>query len=199
MHDMDATPFNDRSSTLRLLASRRSGKARDMVAPGPDPAELDQIVAAASRVPDHGRLAPWRYLLIEDRDGFAALLQRAWQAEARARPGGSPLKAHDDFARQAPVLLAAIFSPRAESSIPRWEQQLSTGASVQTLMLAATAIGYVANWLTGWAAYSRQVAAGLGLGGEERIAGFIFLGSPSAPLSERPRPALGDILARWNG
>ncbi len=197
--EMDAPPINDRSSSLRLLTSRRSGRARDMVAPGPDDTELAQILAAACRVPDHGKLAPWRYLAIDDRAALAALLQRAWQAEQRAQPGRLEFQAHRDFAQQAPLLLVAIFSARPRSAIPLWEQQLSTGASIQTLALAATAHGYVASWLTGWAAYSPLVAAGLGLSADERIAGFIFLGSPSAPLVERRRPLPADIFLRWPG
>lgn len=194
---MDAAPFNDRSSPLKLLASRRSGKARDMVPPGPDIAELEQMLLAAGRVPDHGKLAPWRYLSIDDRTAFADLLQHAWRTEQRSEPGRLELQAHEDFAHQAPVLLIGIFSPRRGSAIPIWEQQLSTGASIQTLALAAAAHGYVASWLTGWAAYSPIVATGLGLSADERIAGFIFLGSPSASLVERSRPALADFYRRW--
>lgn len=199
MITVDPAGLNDLSTPLGLLLSRRSGKARDMVAPGPDREQLAHILTIAARVPDHGKLAPWRFVLIEDRVAFADLLDRAYRLDQRGEPGRLESRANAEFAHQAPVLVAAIFAPRTDSRIPLDEQHLSMGASIFSLGLAATAQGYVASWLTGWAAYSTAVAAGLGLSGEERIAGFIFLGSPSATLAERPRPALADIVRHWPG
>jgi nitroreductase len=189
--------LNDLSSALALLESRRSAKPRDMTAPGPDEAQIARMLTIASRVPDHGNLAPWRFVAIDDRDAFAALLDRAYRAERYATPGRLELKANRVFAHQAPVLVVAVFCPASQSKVPLWEQQLSIGAVVLNLELAATAQGYVAGWLTGWAAYSPAVARALGLDNPERIAGFIYVGSPSAPLQERTRPLLSQLVRRW--
>jgi nitroreductase len=188
--------FNDRSSLSSFFATRRSGKPRDMVAPGPDDAQLQRILAAAMRVPDHGKLAPWRFVIVapEQRDAFAALLHRAYR-ETRSEPGKQENAAIEEFARQAPVLVVAISTPDASSAIPPWEQELSAGAACMNLLAAATAEGFVGGWLTGWAAYSDTVRAAFAP--EGRIAGFVFLGSPSRELQERPRPEYGAVVSHW--
>lgn len=190
--------FNDRSSLLAQLATRRSGKARDMVAPGPDAAALDAILALAMRTPDHGKLAPWRFLIIGEgqRAALAALLRAAWIAE---HPGAETqnLSALDQFAHQAPTLVVLVSAPVQPSAIPLWEQQLSAGAVAMNLIHAAHGHGFVANWLTGWAAYSPHVTAALGLGDGERIVGYVFIGTPSRPLEERPRPNPADLIGHW--
>lgn len=190
--------FNDLTSPLSLLATRRSGKPRDMVAPGPDAAQLRTIVATAARVPDHGKLAPWRFVEVaaDQRDAFAALLERAYRAE-RPSAGRQELQAIEQFARQAPSLVVVLSAPRRDSHIPLWEQELSAGAACMQLLNAAHAHGFVGGWLTGWAAFSPVVREAFG-GEGERIAGFVFLGSPSRPLDERPRPDLDQIFRRWN-
>lgn len=187
--------FNNLSSPARLLATRRSGKPRDMVAPGPDAAQLRTILSAAMRVPDHGKLAPWRFLVIDDRDAFAALLQNAFRA-SRGTPERADVDAIDQFARQAPTLVTVLSAP-VEGKIPRWEQELSAGAACLNLVAAATAEGFVAGWLTGWAAYDPHVRAGLGASESERVAGFIFIGTPARPLEERPRPDFESRVAHW--
>jgi nitroreductase len=187
--------FNDRSTTTALLATRRSGKARDMVAPGPDAAQLAAIIAAAARVPDHGKLNPWRFVVVADRDAFAALLLDAYRTE-RPAAGRLEVEAVDQFARFAPTLVVAIHTPR-DSHIPAWEQQLSMGAACQNLLLAAHAHGFVGNWLTGWAAYSPAVLAGLGGAAPERIAGFFFIGTQARALEERPRAAPDSVICHW--
>ncbi|WP_310498520.1 nitroreductase [Sandarakinorhabdus sp.] len=189
---MDA--FNDRTSTLTLLATRRSGKARDMDAPGPNAAQLDAMLGAAIRVPDHGKLNPWRFVVIERRAAFAEALLAAYLTD-KPDAGRLEREAVTQFASFAPCLIAVLHTPR-ESHIPLWEQELSTGAAIQNLMLAAHAQGFVANWLTGWAAYSPAVLALLGTA-PERIAGFIFIGRQAKPLEERPRPAADAVIARW--
>ena len=191
---MDQQPFNDRSTPLSLCLTRRSGKARDMVAPGPSDAELETLIVAASRVPDHGKLAPWRFVIITDRDAFSALLLRLYRAD-KPMAGRLELQALDAFARQAPTLIALLSTPRG-SHIPLWEQELSAGAAAQSLLMAAHAMGYVGNWLTGAPAYMAGTAAALGAP-EGRIAGYFFLGTPARPLAERPRPALETIVSRW--
>lgn len=192
MHAM----FNDLSSPAALLATRRSGKPRDMVAPGPDPDQLHAILSAAMRVPDHGKLAPWRMIVIDDRDAFAALLQDAFK-QARGMPEREDIAAIDQFARQAPTLVAVLSTPVEPSKIPAWEQELSSGAVCMNLVTAATAQGFVAGWITGWAAFDATVLAALGGKASDRVAGFIFIGSPAQPLEERPRPVYEDIVRHW--
>jgi nitroreductase len=191
--------FNDLSSAKALLATRRSGKPRDMVAPGPSDSELREIIATATRVPDHGKLAPWRFVIIpaDKRDALAALMQRAYR-ETKAEPGRIEQEAIDQFAHQAPTLVVVISKPAHASQIPIWEQELSAGAACMNLVTAATAAGYVAGWLTGWAAYSPTVRDALGES-DGKIAGFIFIGSPSRPLDERPRPEYDDVVSTWRG
>lgn len=188
--------FNNRADTLALLSTRRSGKARDMQAPGPSEAELAAILAAATRVPDHGKLAPWQLVVVRDRDAFAALLDRLYRAE-KPEAGRLELEAMAQFARQAPTLVALFSTPR-DSHIPRWEQELSAGAVAQTLLIGAHAMGYVGNWLTGAPAYMADLPAAMGVPGG-RIAGFFFLGSPARPLEERPRPDPDAVIRRWPG
>ena len=188
--------LNDLSSPAAFFATRRSAKPRDLVAPGPDAAQLATILSAAMRTPDHGKLAPWRFAIIDDRDAFAALLDRAYRVD-RPEAGRLELVAVDQFARQAPVLIAALSAPVLTSSIPLWEQELSAGAACMNLVAAATAQGFGAGWLTGWAACSEIVRDTLFGGAIGRIAGFIFIGtSPNEP-SERPRPELAAVVAHW--
>ena len=195
--DSATTMFNDTSSPLSLFLSRRSGKPRDMVSPGPDTTPMDAILAAATRVPDHGKLAPWRFVTVgaDQRDALSALLVEAYRAE-KPDAGKLELDAMDQFARQAPSLVVALSSPKAESKIPLWEQELSVGAACMQLLNAVHAQGFVGGWLTGWPSYSDQVRDAFG-GAHERIAGFIFIGSPSRDLEERPRPAPADVISHW--
>jgi nitroreductase len=188
--------FNDRSSLSIFYATRRSGKPRDMVAPGPDEAQLQRILEAAIRVPDHGKLAPWRFVVVgpEQRDALAALLHRAYR-EIRPEPGKQELASIEEFARQAPTLIVALSTPDALSAVPEWEQQLSAGAACMNLLAAAHAEGFVGGWLTGWAAYSDTVRAAFAP--EGRIAGFLFIGSPSRELQERPRPEFEAVVSNW--
>lgn len=187
--------FNDTSTPLSLLATRRSGKPRDLVAPGPDAAQLDQMLAIAARTPDHGKLAPWRFVVIDDRDALSRLLADAYRAERPQAPRGD-LDALDQFARQAPTLVVVLSSPVTASPIPLWEQELSAGAATMNLLHAAHALGFAAGWLTGWPTFSDAVRDGLGAA-PERIAGFVFIGTPSRPLDERPRPEPARIVSHW--
>jgi nitroreductase len=189
--------FNDLSSPAALMATRRSGKPRDIGAPGPTPDQLDRILDAAIRVPDHGKLAPWRFVVIhaDQRDAFAALLERAYRAE-RPEPSQVELEAVRQFAHQAPALIVALSAPAHASHIPIWEQELSAGAACMNLLIATHAENLVAGWLTGWAAYSDMVRDAFGQSGE-RIAGFLFIGTPRRALEERPRPKREDVISAW--
>jgi nitroreductase len=190
--------FNDLSSPAALLATRRSGKPRDMIAPGPSADQLRQILQAATRVPDHGKLAPWRFIVIGDdqRTALAALLATAYRAE-RPEAGRLEIEAMEQFAHQAPCLIVALSAPVIDSKIPVWEQELSSGAACMQLLNAAHAQGFVGSWLTGWPTYSAQVRNAFG-GAHERLAGFLFLGSPARPLDERPRPDFDAVVSNWN-
>lgn len=191
--------LNDRSSPLTLLATRRSGRPRDMVAPGPDDAQLSAMLDIAMRTPDHGKLAPWRFVVVgsDQRDRLAEVITTAYRAE-RPQAARLEIEALEGFARQAPSLVVVLSSPRPESHIPMWEQELSAGAACMNLLHAAHASGFVAGWLTGWAAYSDAVRDAFGAA-PERIAGFVFIGSPSQPLEERARPSRDDKVSRWDG
>ena len=192
--------FNDLSSPAALMATRRSGKPRDLGEPGPTPEQLDRILAAATRVPDHGKLAPWRFVVIpaDKREAFATLLDQAYRAE-HPDPGKVELEAVRQFAHQAPALIVAFSAPAHASHIPIWEQQLSAGAACMNLLIATHAEGLAGGWLTGWAAYSDMVRDRLGGTAGERIAGFLFLGTPTRPLEERPRPERNAVVRIWEG
>lgn len=190
--------FNDLTSTISLLATRRSGKARDMVAPGPNAAQLHSILEVAIRVPDHGKLAPWRFIVVGDnqRAALSNLLTTAYLAE-KPEAGRLEIEAMAQFAHQAPTLIVALSSPVAGSKIPLWERQLSVGAACMNLLIATHACGFVGNWLTGWPAYNDDVRAAFGNDGEQ-IAGFFFIGTPARDLDERPRPDYGGVVSLWS-
>ena len=190
--------FNDRSSLLAHLQTRRSGKPRDMIAPGPDETALRDMIEIAARTPDHGKLAPWRFVIVgtDQRDALAALLVSAYLAE-KPEAGRLEIEAMEQFAHQAPALVVVMYAPKEASKIPLWEQELSAGAACMNLLHAVHAHGYVGGWLTGWPAYSDMVRDGFGAA-PERIAGFAFIGSPSRDLDERPRPEIGSVTSLWS-
>ncbi|GGO95947.1 nitroreductase family protein [Stakelama pacifica] len=191
--------FNDPTTPLSLLETRRSGKPRDLVAPGPDDNQIGRMIAIAGRTPDHGKLGPWRFVVVPDdrREAFADMLKAAYLA-GKPDAGRLEIEAIEQFAHQAPTLIVTLFSPRTESHIPLWEQELSAGAATMNLCHAAHAMGFAAGWLTGWAAYDDRVRDAFG-NAPERIAGFVFIGTPDKPLTERPRPDFDDMASRWDG
>ncbi|MEQ1549619.1 nitroreductase [Sphingorhabdus sp.] len=187
--------LNNLSSLPAYLASRRSGKPRDMVAPGPDAAQLDAILHLAMRTPDHGKLFPWRFVKIEDRDAFAAMLEKAFIAtnpDARA----AQIEAAIAPSFMAPTLIVLLFAPQPSPKIPLWEQQMSVGAVGMNLLHAAHAHGYVASWITGWASYDPVVRNAI-CQSEEQIAGLFYIGTAGQPLEERPRPDPAYIVRSW--
>ena len=190
--------LNDRSSTLALLETRRSGRPREMVAPGPSEAELERILAIAARTPDHGKLFPWRFVTVaaSQRPALADLLARALlKHDPDANPAHFAKAA--EFAHQAPSLVVVLSAPIADHKIPLWEQQLSAGAAAMNLLIATHAMGYVGSWITGWQGYSETVRAAFCAPGE-RIVGFFFLGSPERELEERPRAPLATLVRPWS-
>jgi len=194
---MDGTMLNDRASLLSLLESRRSGKPRELTGPGPTAEETERILAIAARTPDHGKLAPWRFVTVADdqRDAFEAVLRRALSTED---PDATPAhyeKEHE-FAHYAGQLVVLVSAPVPDHKIPMWEQELSCGAAGMNLLLAAHALGYVAGWVTGWRAYSEHVRAAFCEPGE-RIGGFIFIGHATRDLEERERPLVETVHKSW--
>ena len=190
--------FNDRSTPLSLLQTRRSGKPRDLAAPGPNDAELRQILEVALRTPDHGKLAPWRFVIVpqDKRGALADLLERAYRAE-KPDAGRLEIESMHQFAHQAPTLVVALSSPVPGSKIPVWEQQLSAGAAIMNLLHATHALGYAGGWLTGWPSFNDDVRNAFGRDGEA-IAGFVFIGTPAKPLEGRPRPEYNAIVSFWD-
>lgn len=189
--------FNDLSTPLSLLTTRRSGKPRDLIEPGPNRAQLKLMLQIAARTPDHGKLAPWRFVIVEteQREDLAKLLERAYRAE-KLDAGRLEIEAMHQFAHQAPALVVVLSSPRTDSHIPLREQELSVGAAVMNLLHGAHALGFAGGWLTGWPAYNDDVRNAFGTA-PEHIAGFVFIGTPSRSLKERPRPDYDVAVSIW--
>lgn len=183
--------------TLDYLLRRRSVPLKELAGPGPDPAQIGTILRAASRVPDHGRLFPWHFIVFtgDARMQAGELLRRAWLIE---EPDASPAKLDLEAERflRAPTVIAVISRIR-EGKHPAWEQILSAGAACHSLCLAANALGFGANWLTEWYSYSAAFREALGLDGRDNVAGFIYIGTPLQTPAERDRPDTGAITTFW--
>ena len=189
--------LNDRSSTLSLLETRRSGKPRDLAGPGPSAEDLQRILKVAARTPDHGALTPWRFVIVgdDDRDRLAQLLLQAL-AEHNPDANAAHREKEVNFAHYPGQLVVLVSAPVADHKIPVWEQELSCGAAGMNLLLAAHALGYVGGWVTGWRAYSKRILGAFCEPGE-RIAGFIFIGRAGGELGERERPELSAVSRQW--
>ncbi|MBS0471796.1 MAG: nitroreductase [Proteobacteria bacterium] len=194
-----ATPaLNRTSSTLDLLLTRRSGSAKAMTGPGPSPDQLQTILTAAARVPDHGKLFPWRFIIFEGeaRERAGAVLAQSL-LESEPQCGEERLQMERGRFLRAPVVVAVVSRVREQIPFPVWEQELSAGAVCQTMLIAAHAMGFVANWLTEWCAFNTLVKERFGLKPGERIAGYVYIGHPGAPLEERVRPDMDKIVSRF--
>lgn len=191
----DPVPQAAAPEVLDFLSRRRSASALALGGPGPSSAEIEALIRLASRVPDHGKLAPWRFVVLAG-DGKAAFADRL-EALARAR-GDDRAVGKLGKLRTPPACIAVISRPR-EAEIREWEQVLSAGAVCTTLLYAATAMGYGANWITDWYAYDVEACAVLGLSAAERVAGFILIGEPGEPPRERERPSPEGLTTTWTG
>lgn len=193
-------PVRPSQEVRDFLALRRSANKAAMEPPGPSGAELDAILAAATRVPDHRRLSPWRFIVFE--------------GEARERFGEAAAEVHrreNQFASEkdlettrrlllrAPTVVAVVSSPKDDNKTPVWEQELSVGALGHNLLLAANAAGWAGCWLSEWISFSNGIDALLGLAPRERLAGFVYLGTASIAPQERARPDPGELITRWTG
>jgi nitroreductase len=193
------TPLNDNSSIRALLGSRRSASPKAMGEPGPTPEQLKEILNAAVRVPDHGKLTPWRFILFEGdaRAKFGEIMKARWQ-ELHPEYGEESLNFQRGMLLRAPVVIAVISTAAPHPKIPEWEQTLSAAAVCQTMLFAAAALGVGCAWNTDWMAYDAGMSKVMGLASHERVAGFIYLGTATAPLEDRRRPDPMSLLTRWN-
>ncbi len=193
-------PVHPNTQTLDLLRARRSAKFALLRAPGPNAKQLSTLLAIASRVPDHGKLAPWRFIIFEGdaRLKFGELLAKTW---AENEPSASPperLELERSRFANAPVVVGVVSRVTPGIKIPVWEQQLSSGAVCTTLLIAANAMGFSGSWITEWYGFDKKIFAALGLKENECIAGFVGLGTVPQ-VTERARPKLEDLITRWTG
>jgi len=183
---------------IQLLTTRRSVKPIELTGPAPSASEIDTMLTIASRVPDHGKLAPWRFIVFE---GEARRLIGETLAEVFAANKPEATADQIEFERnrfvRAPLVIAVVSRAGPHVKIPEWEQVLSAGAATMNLVTAAHALGYAANWITEWYAYDPRTLKAMGLADGERIAGFVHIGRPARPPEDRPRPALSDIVTRF--
>ncbi len=193
-HFGDALAIRPSPETLEFLAHRRSASALTLGEPGPSAAELRALLTLAVRVPDHGKLTPWRFIVL--RGAAKRDFVQELEAIAAAQPDAAKLHAKLGKIR-VPPLTVAVVSRVVEGEIPEWEQRLSAGAVCAILIIAAQAMGYGANWITDWYAYDEATTRLLGLGEGERVAGFVHLGTPSEAPLERVRPDTHALVTDW--
>ncbi len=181
------------------LSTRRSIPAFQLGEPGPGTAEIEEMLTLASRVPDHGKLAPWRFIVYRGEER-ARLSEGLAKLALEAKPDLSEemIKVENTRLTRAPVVIAVVSTAAPHFKIPEWEQVMSAGAVCLNLLMAANALGYASNWLTEWFAFDERAFALLGVKAGEKVAGFIHIGTPTAAPFERPRPALADIVT-WAG
>ena len=187
------------TDTLALLRTRRSVAPLAMTGPAPTPAQLETMLAAAARVPDHGKLAPWRFVVIEGeaRNRLGEVAAEIFRADNPDADADRLALERGRFAR-APLVVAVVSRAGPHVKIPVWEQELSAGAACMNFVVAANALGFVTSWITEWTAYHRGFLDRLGLAPHERIAGFIYVGHGQPP-EDRVRPVMSEIVTRWNG
>jgi nitroreductase len=188
-----AVPLAPQPEVLDFLARRRSASAVTLKAPGPDAGQLQDLLRLAARVPDHGKLHPWRFIVLDGagKDAFAA----RWEAIAAAR-ADEAAAAKLGKLKTPPLCVAVISSPKV-GKIPEWEQILSAGAVCANLTCAALAMGFGANWITDWYAYDEETPRVLGLGPGERVAGYVMVGTASEAPLERERPEMAALVSSW--
>lgn len=179
---------------LDLLLTRRSGSAKAMEGPGPSKKQIEDILRAGARAPDHGKLFPWRFILFEGkgRERMGDILAEVMEAEGER---AKQVEEERNRFLRAPLVIGVVSAAREQHKIPVWEQELSAGAVCQNLLIAATALGFVGNWLTEWYTYHPAVKEKMGLKPGERMAGFIYIGTAKDELEERPRPEMEKIVS----
>ena len=190
-----------KQETLELLLRRRSAKPAMLGEPGPTPQQLETILTVAARVPDHKKLEPWRFILFEGdaRALFGRVLLKACLAEDKNTPSAARLETERTRFLRAPTVVAVISRVTPNPAAPEWEQVLSCGAACLNMCLAANALGFASCWITEWYSYSPAVRAALKLAANERMAGFVYLGTAKETQPDRDRPQLSKIITRWTG
>ena len=191
----DALPVRATPQVLEFLALRRSASAVTLAEPAPSAAQLDDLLRLAARVPDHGKLAPWRFIVLEGA-GKAAFAQRL---EGLSRDRGDPTLAAKLAKLKIPPLAVVVVSSPKPAQIPEWEQLLSSAVVCTNLLYATLASGFGANWITDWYSYDPDAGAVLGLKDGEKVAGFVLIGTPREPPLERERPEVAGLVTRWTG
>jgi hypothetical protein len=188
------------NDTLDLLCARRSVAPLALSGPGPEAQELERLLTIASRVPDHGKLVPWRFILFEG-EGRAAAGRLIAQAFSADHPDADEARVELERKRlmHAPLVVGVVSRAAPHVKIPEWEQVLSAGAVCMNLVIAAHAMGYAASWLTQWYAYDIRVLQGLGLGPQEKMAGFVHIGRSAGVPEDRARPLLASVTSRYQG
>lgn len=187
-------PIEASTEVVAFLAKRRSASAMTLTAPGPDADQLADILRIAARVPDHGKLAPWRFVILRGaaKDAFAEQITKLADSQA------NPTKANAALRKLTrPPIAVAVISRFIEGEIPEWEQRQSASAVCHQMLLAAEALGWGANWITDWYSYDPRAQAILGLAADEKIAGFLYLGTATEAPLERPRPDVAAITSEW--
>jgi nitroreductase len=184
---------------LELLLTRRSVKPAMLVAPGPSASQLETILTAAVRVPDHKKLEPWRFIVFEGdaRAAFGRVLLQACLAEEKETPTAGRLETERLRLLRSPTVIAVVSRTTPSPAAPEWEQILSCGAACFSLCLAANALGFGTSWITEWYSYSQGVRTALGLAANERLAGFVYIGTIKERQPDRERPQLAKIVTRW--
>lgn len=184
--------------TIELLQARRSASPPALRGPGPDAAEIETMLKVAARVPDHGKLAPWRFIIFEGEGrARAGDIIAAAYVSMRAGADAASIEAERKRLCRAPLVIAVVSRAAPHAKIPEWEQILSAGAVCMNLVVAANALGFATSWITEWYAYNHEVLTGLGLGAHEKIAAFIHIGRNDGPREDRLRPELAEIITRF--
>jgi nitroreductase len=186
------------NETLNLLRTRRSVAPHLLGEPGPTAAELNDLLTIAARVPDHGRLTPWRFIVLEGeaRHRIGEVIAAAYRADQPSADEARVAAERERLAR-APLVVAVVSRAAPNVKIPEWEQTLSAGAVCMSLVISANAMGFGTSWLTEWFGFDRRVLDALGLAPDETIAGFVHIGRVTTPPVERPRPVLADLVTRF--
>ncbi len=190
--------LNDTSSLLAFLKSRKSASAKAMGGDGPNSKQLDEILSIATRVPDHGKLTPWRFVLFEGdaRAEVGKLFAKRW-AELNPSHSAETLRFQAGLFMRAPLVIAVVSTAQTHEKIPVWEQQMSAAAVCFNMELAAQALGFDVQWQSDWVAYDAGAKAAMGLKAGEQIAGLIYIGKSAIPLEDRPRPDVATLTTHW--
>lgn len=193
----DALPVAADPRLLDTLARRRSSPAQTLGEPGPSPAQVRDLISIGARAPDHGKLAPWRFVVFEP--GPKATLIEKLRAIAARQPNPDQANAKLAKLASAPITIMVVSHPVESPKVPEWEQVLSSGAVCTLMLLAAQGMGFGVNWITDWYAYDPEAKALLGLTEGERVTGFMHFGTPPEPPLERARPDVGALVSYWAG